>query len=84
MLHFITNIIEVKPYSVVCKFNTDETRLIDLKPLLETHNSPESIYKKLLDADYFKTVKLDSYGTLSWDNEVDFCPDVLYEMSSLV
>ena len=55
-----------------------------LKPLLEKHNSPSSIFKKLLDAEYFKTVKLDSYGTLSWDNEVDFCPDVLYEMSALV
>ena len=84
MLHFITHIIEVKPYSVIYTFNTNETRLVDLKPLLEIHNSPESIFRKLLDADYFKTVKLDSYGTLSWDNEVDFCPDVLYEMSASI
>ncbi|RRA99250.1 hypothetical protein EHT25_28590 [Larkinella rosea] len=24
---------------------------------------------------------MDSYGTLSWDNGADFCPDVLFENS---
>lgn len=82
MLHFITDIIEVKSYTVVCRFNTNETRVIDLKPLLDKHNTSGSVFKKLLDETYFKTVKLDSYGTLSWDNEIDFCPDVLYGMSA--
>jgi hypothetical protein len=38
-------------------------------------------YSLLLQPDYFKSVKLDSYGTLCWENEIDFCPDVLYQMS---
>jgi IS30 family transposase len=29
----------------------------------------------------FKSVKLDSYRTLTWDNGVDFDPDNLYQIS---
>jgi hypothetical protein len=39
------------------------------------------LISKLSDPNYFKTVKLDSYGTLTWDNGVDFDPDNLYRLS---
>ena len=82
MLHFIKNIIKVKDYTVLCEFNNVETRLIGLSVKVEKYNKTNDGWlSQLADKDYFKTVKLDSYGTLIWDNEVDFCPDVLYEMS---
>jgi hypothetical protein len=35
-------------------------------------------FERLLNPDFFSAVKLDSYGTLCWNDEIDFCPDVLY------
>lgn len=55
-----------------------------MKNMLESYAATSSFFKPLSDANYFKTVKLDSYGTLSWDNKIDFCPDVLYQKSKLV
>lgn len=82
MLYYIKEIINVEPYTITCRFNTDEIRHINLEAKLNEYASKApSLFGKLLDSDYFKTVKLDSYGTISWDNDVDFCPDVLYEMS---
>ncbi len=85
MLHYIKKIITVDTYTVVCKFNTGEVRKIDLQNKIKrlSATSPE-LFGKLLDKHYFKSVKLDSYGTLCWDNEVDFCPDVLYDLSQPV
>lgn len=82
MIHYIIKIIEIENYNVVCKFNTGGIRKIELQNKIErlAAKSPE-LFNKLLDKNYFKNVKLDSYGTLCWDNEVDFCPDVLYQMS---
>ena len=82
MLHFIRKIIEVKPYKVTCLFNTKEIREIDLEPTLKKFST--SNVSQLKDHNYFQTVKLDSYGTLCWENGVDFCPDVLYSISILV
>ena len=82
MLHYIKKIISVEPYTIVCKFNTGEVREINLQNKIKrlAATSPE-LFNPLLNKNYFKRVKLDSYGTLCWDNEVDFCPDVLYKLS---
>ncbi|MFM2047677.1 MAG: hypothetical protein RI955_223 [Bacteroidota bacterium] len=82
MLHFITKIKEVKPYRIVCLFNTNETRTIDFMPMInEFKITSPNFLGKLSDINYFNSVELDSYGTLSWHNEIDFCPDVLYAQS---
>ncbi len=86
MLHLIKKIVQVNSdFSVVCVFNNDETRLIDLSAwVAEFKEANDGWASRIADINYFKTVKLDSYGTLMWDNELDFCPDVLYEMSTPV
>ena len=83
MLHFIKQIIRVNDdFSVVCVFNNNETRLIDLSAWVEQFKQAKDGWaSRIADINYFKTVGLDSYGTLKWDNELDFCPDVLYDMS---
>jgi len=85
MLHYIKQIIKTEPYTVTCLFNTGEVRLIDLQHKISAYSQKApDLFGKLLDKNYFETVHLDSYGTLCWDNEVDFCPDVLYEDSKPV
>ena len=83
MIHFITEILSSGQLSVVCRFNTGEVRLVDMRSVLgDAIHSP--FFSKLINPDFFSSVKLDSYGTLSWDGEIDFCPDVLYENSQPV
>ncbi|MSQ79856.1 MAG: DUF2442 domain-containing protein [Flavobacteriaceae bacterium] len=81
MLHFIKEIKQVNDnYKVVCLFNDGAEKTINLLPLIEKYGATE-IISQLKNPDYFKTVSLDSYGTLTWSNGVDFCPDVLYAMA---
>ncbi len=85
MIHYIEEILKVNHYSIICKFNTNEIRSIDLENLVKKYKlKPDSFLSKLNNEDYFKSVTLDSYGTLNWNNEIDFCPDVLYQMSKAV
>ena len=86
MLHFIKQITKVNDdFSLVCLFNNDEMRLIDLSSwVADFKKANDGWASNLSDINYFKTVQLDSYGTLKWDNQLDFCPDVLYSMSQLV
>ncbi|WP_128547395.1 DUF2442 domain-containing protein [Larkinella soli] len=81
MLHTIRKIEEVQEgHRIVCRFDEDEKRLVDLKPLLRRLDQTPVI-QRLWDGNYFREVFLDDYGTLAWDNGVDFCPDVLYAHS---
>ena len=84
MIHYIKKIEQINDnFSVDVLFNTDELKNIELKDYLSNFakTSPQ-LFGPLLDKDFFKQVKLDSYGTLTWPNEVDFCPDVLYNMAT--
>ena len=82
MLYYIKKIINVEGYSVICLFNTAEVRTINLEKIIEKYRkSNDGLISKLSDLNYFKTVSLDSYGTLTWDNGVDFDPDNLYKIS---
>ena len=83
MIHLIKKIVAVNPYQITLFFNTGENLTIDLEESLQEWALPvQSRYRQLLDPEYFKTVKLDPDAeTISWDNGIDLCPDVLYEMS---
>ena len=82
MLHYIQKIIKIEEYSVVCLFNTAEVKTIDFQLIIEKYKMiNDGLISKLSDLNYFKTVSLDSYGTLTWDNGVDFDPDNLYNIS---
>ncbi|GGH51012.1 DUF2442 domain-containing protein [Dyadobacter endophyticus] len=82
MLYYIKKIVTIQDYAVTCLFNTDEVRTVNLKAIIEKYRRiNDGLISRLSDADYFKSVKLDSYGTLVWDNGVDFDPDNLYRMS---
>ncbi|MCP5051258.1 MAG: DUF2442 domain-containing protein [bacterium] len=82
MIHLIKEIKEVSPFKVKLKFNTGEIKEVDLeRKLKEWSKSPGSVYKQLLEPEYFKNVKLNTeMETIYWDNGIDLCPDVLYSM----
>lgn len=86
MIHLITEIITVEPYKLTLKFNTGEIRQVDLEAKLkEWAINPNSKFAALLDAGYFRTVKLDpDFNSVVWENGIDLCPDVLYNLSSEV
>ena len=71
-------IIEVKPledYKLLLVFSNQEKRMKDMKPYLE-----KGVFKALKDKDFFKKVKI-TYGTISWNNEIELCADNLYMTS---
>lgn len=72
-------IVGVEPlddYKLIIEFDNGEKKLKDMKPYLE-----KGVFSKLKDKDFFKEVKI-SFGTISWDNDIDMCADSLYESST--
>ena len=63
-------------YSVFIEFNDGTSGTLDFKNSFE-HDQREFV-RDLLDKNLFKTVRVD-LNTLCWDNDMDICPDVLYE-----
>ncbi len=57
------------------KFNNDETRYFDGKKIYNLN-----CFKPLQNEEFFKTVHI-SFGSIAWDNDIDYCPDCLYEES---
>ena len=74
-------VISVKPnddFTLILTFNNGEQRLFDVKPLLSLN-----VFKPLQNKEVFKSVKV-AYGTILWQEEIDYCPDTLYAESVLV
>jgi hypothetical protein len=82
MLHYIKHIEKIEGYKITCLFNTNEIKTIDFDPIVSKYRKiNDGLVSKLTDLDYFKSVSLDSYGTVCWSNGVDFCPEVLYNLA---
>lgn len=76
----MNSVIEVKPttdYSVIITFSDHTSALLDVKPFIK-----EGISTRLLNIDFFNTVKVDDFGGISWKNGFDFCPNLLREIST--
>jgi hypothetical protein len=85
MIHLVKEILSVEPYKLTLKFNTGEVRLVDLFEKLNEWSCRDSNSKlaELKNPEVFRKVKLDTdFDTLVWENGIDLCPDVLYELST--
>ncbi|GBL35869.1 hypothetical protein EMGBS15_14640 [Filimonas sp.] len=71
----VVTVIPHENYSLHILFDNNEWRVFDVKPYLE-----RGIFKQLKNQDLFNTVVVND-GTVLWQNEADFCPDTLYELS---
>ena len=73
------NILEVAPlddYKVLLTFENGEQRIFDMKPFLEIG----PVFKALKDPKMFNTVRV-SFKTISWANNLDIDPEILYDSS---
>jgi hypothetical protein len=61
-----------KDYTLPITFANGEEKLFDVKPYLET-----GVFKSLKNVAMFTTAHAE-YGTVVWQNNVDFDPDTLY------
>jgi len=97
MLHRIQRIISITPFTVICEWTNGEIRAVQMEEKIkEWSEGPQSVFKNLMDKDFFSKVKLDLISkTLYWDElltmedtsgilfkaPLDIDPEVLYEMS---
>jgi len=81
-MNFVKRVLKVEPYQLTIEFKNGEIKVVDLEDKIRAKSTtPASKYRALLDFDYFKKVKVqEEWETIYWDNGLDFCPDVLYQM----
>ena len=71
-------IIKVKvldDYNLELTFDNDVVKIKDMKPHLN-----KGVFKVLKNKEIFNSVKI-SFGTISWNEDIDLCADYLYETS---
>lgn len=71
-------VISVKPldnYRILLTFSNNEVRIKDMKPYLNN-----GVFKKLKNKAFFNSVHI-SFDTISWNEEIDLCPETLYDTS---
>ena len=59
-------------HQLLVTFTNQEQRIFDVSEYLTL-----PVFQVLTNPDYFKQVQV-AHGTLSWFDEVDFCPDTVY------
>ena len=62
-------------YKLELTFDNNIVKIKDMKPYLD-----KGTFKKLKKVEKFNSVKI-SFGTISWDEDIDMCADYLYETS---
>ena len=65
-------------YRLELTFDNNIVKIKDMKPHLN-----EGVFKVLKKQEKFNSVKI-SFGTVSWDEDIDLCADYLYETSEEV
>lgn len=75
----LVDIIDVKPksnYILWLKFEDGTEGTVDIQSLLGEFTG---VFAKFKDLKYFQAVRVDKeIGTVSWPENIDLCPDVLY------
>jgi len=65
----------MEDYHLYLKFTNGDHRIFDARPLLSYE-----VFEPLKNKDFFHLVKV-AYGSVLWPNDIDYCPDTLYEES---
>jgi len=67
-------------YRLKLRFTNKTEGIIDFRQKVVGRGG---VFKPLEDIEFFRQVVVDPIsGTLLWPNEVDFCPDVLYQLAT--
>lgn len=80
-MHRVKQVRYMHDYTVELVFKSGEVRYADLTPYV----GGEGLFDALTDLGYFKQVAMNEVGnSICWPNGVDFCPNLLYDISFLV
>lgn len=71
----VLKVIPMEDYKLLITFTNGEEKVFDMKPKLKY-----PAFKKLKDKTIFNLVKV-NFGTIEWTDEIDYCPDSLYQDS---
>jgi hypothetical protein len=71
----VQNVIPLPDFKLGLTFKNGETRIFDVKPLLD-----KGVFRELRDLSQFQSVHV-WHGTIRWSGGQDICPDTLYEES---
>lgn len=72
----------IKDYILKIIFSNNVVKVVDLENMIKRSSG---IFLPLKDPDYFKQVALDDCElSICWPNGADICPDVLYEMGTVM
>lgn len=86
MIQGIYQIVEINGLKAKFEFENGEIREVDFEKYLDRKAmTSESMFRPLLDPEYFRTMQLHpEWNTIFWDNGIDLDPNVLYDFSESV
>jgi hypothetical protein len=80
MLPRVKSVSYLDGYRLKLRFTNKTEGIIDFRQKIVGRGG---VFRPLEDIEFFKQVVVDrKSGTLVWPNEVDFCPDVLYQLAT--
>jgi hypothetical protein len=80
MLPRVKRVSYLDGYRLKLRFTNRAEGIIDFRQKIVGRGG---VFEPLEDIEFFKQVVVDPIsGTLVWPNEVDFCPDVLYQLAT--
>ena len=65
----IIKILEITPFSLICKFNNGLVKKLDVLPIIENHIHLDGV-NKLLNESVFRTARIGEFGEIVWDKIV--------------
>jgi hypothetical protein len=71
----VKEVVSLPDFLLHITFTNGEQKVFDMKPYLD-----KGIFSELKNEDVFNSAKVD-FGTISWSNSADLCPDTFYELS---
>lgn len=79
-MHHVKKMKYLEGYKLELTFNDKKKKIVDLESYLT-----RGVFLPLKTLSYFKKARLNAEaGTVTWPNEADFCPDVLYSIGKEV
>jgi hypothetical protein len=73
----MNQVISIRPgenFKVFIEFSDGFSGELNVYPFIKG-----GISGKLKDPDFFRNVRVDEFGGISWENGFDFCPNFLYD-----
>ncbi|MDD2962642.1 MAG: DUF2442 domain-containing protein [Bacteroidales bacterium] len=75
MYNSVVSVSPIGDYRLKLTFDNGEVRAFDMKPFLHL-----GLFRELKDEALFNTVRI-SFDSIQWENDADFDPESLYNLS---